>query len=186
MSLLLSQAVLWPVLVPLGAAMLCVALWGRTRAQQAVSLTGLTALLGSSVLLLQRVIAEGTQAVQFGSWPAPFGIGFAADRLGAVMVLVSALLAFAVGVYGLAGVRRAQARAGFQPLFLAMLAAVNGAFLTADIFNLYVWFELMLITSTGLLLLDRSSAQLDGGLRHLVLHLFGTNLFYMGISLRHR
>src|SRR5690625_351357 len=183
MSLLLSQAVLWPVLVPLGAAMLCVVLWGRNRAQQAVSLAGLAVLLASSVLLLTRVIDSGVQAVQFGSWPAPFGIGFAVDRLGAVMVLVSAALAFATGVYGLAGVRRAQARAGFQPLFLAMLAAVNGAFLTADIFNLYVWFELMLITSTGLLLLDRSSAQLDGGLRYLVLNLFGTILFLMGVGL---
>lgn len=183
MSIITEQAILWPVIVPLGAAMLAVAFWGRRRAQELISLTGLLGLLASAVLLLLSVSSGGVLTAQFGNWPAPFGIGFAADMLSSVMVLVTALLSLAVGVFGLAGVRDSQARGGFQPLFLGMIAAVNGAFLTADIFNLYVWFELMLMTSTGLVLLDRSRAQLDGAVRYLVLNLFATTLFLVGVAL---
>src|SRR5690554_6933695 len=124
----MEQAVLWPVLVPLAAAMLSVALHGRLRAQQLLGMAGLLGLLAAAILLMLRVLDAGLQTIQFGNWDVPFGIGFAADRLGSVLVLVTAVLALAVGIYGLAGVRRSQARAGFQPLFLTMVAAVNGAF----------------------------------------------------------
>ena len=183
MSMLLEQAVLIPVLLPLAAAMLTVALWGRLRTQKITGLTAIVLLLASAGLLLNQVVTEGIQTVQFGGWDAPFGIGFAADRLGSIMVLVNSLLAVAVAIFGLAGVSRTQAHGGFQPLFLGMIGAINGAFLTADIFNLYVWFEIMLITSVGLLLLDRSRAQLDGAMRYLVLNLFGTVLFLIAVAM---
>ena len=183
MSTLLDQAVLIPVLLPLAAAMLTVALWGRLRAQKITGMVAVVLLLAGAGLLLGQVITEGIQTVQFGGWEAPFGIGFAADRLGSIMVLVNSFLALAVAIFGLAGVTRSQSHGGFQPLFLGMIAAINGAFLTADIFNLYVWFEIMLITSVGLLLLDRSRAQLDGAMRYLVLNLFGTVLFLTAVAM---
>lgn len=182
MAFVTSQALLWPVVVPLTAAAVCALLWTRPSAQRAVSVAALVAMALASFVLLNEVVRHDYLIVTFGGWPAPFGITFVADRLGAVMVTVTGVLAFAVGVFGLGEIRRRQEHAGFYPLVLGMLASVNGAFLTGDIFNLYVWFEIMLITAMGLLVLDRTRAQLDGALKYAVLNLFGTLLLLLAIA----
>ncbi|MDQ0317486.1 proton-conducting transporter transmembrane domain-containing protein [Amorphus orientalis] len=172
-----------PVLIPLAAATLCTIVWGSTRLQAAVTIAAAAALLVVSALLVVRV-ADGTILVtRFGDWAAPFAIAFAADRLGAAMVLVTGLLGLAVAVYALADVRRIAALSGFYPLYNGLLAGVAGAFLTADLFNLYVWFEVMLIASFGLLVLNKTREQLDGGLKYLALNMLGTLFFLAAIAL---
>ncbi len=183
MGWLSDQLLLWPVLVPLLAAALCAVLWTRPRAQRYVSLAATLVMAAASFALLAEVARGGLLSMTFGGWPVPFGISFAADRLGAVMVTITGVLAVAVGVYGLAEVRRRQERAGFHPLLLGMLASVNGAFLTGDVFNLYVWFEIMLITAMGLLVVDRTRAQLDGTIKYAVLNLLSTLLLLLAIAL---
>ncbi len=183
MEFVRSQAALWPVVVPLATAALLALLWLWPRAQRAVSLLGLAATAAAAVLLLSEVLAGGVQVLEFGGWRPPFGIAFAADRLGASLVLVSGTLGVAVGLYGLAGVGVRRTRAGYHVLLHGLLAAVNGAFLTADIFNLYVWFEIMLITAMGLLALDRTKAQVDGTVRYAVLNLLSTLLFLFAVAL---
>lgn len=182
MSFLLAHAVLWPVAIPVCAAALCGLLWLSPRAQRAASIIGLVLMAAASVLLLAVVSEAGAVAIAFGDWPPPFGIGFVADRFGAAMVAITGVLALAAGVFGLAEIRRRQEHAGFHPLLHGMLAAVNGAFLTGDIFNLYVWFEIMLITAMGLLVIDRTRAQLDGTLKYAVLNLFGTLMFLLAVA----
>jgi len=184
MSTFLSeQAALLPVALPLLSAALIALLWAWPTAQPAVSMLGLLAMGAAALNLLLVVLAGGLQVIEFGGWPAPFGISFAADRLGAALVLISGLLGVAVGVYGLASVSRRQAKAGYYVLLHGLLAAVNGAFLTADLFNLYVWFEIMLITAMGLLAMDRSRAQVDGTIRYAVLNLLSTLLFLLAVAL---
>lgn len=183
MAFLQSQALLWPVLIPITTAALCTLLWNHTRAQRVVHVAGLAFMLAASLLLLAQVRHGGTLAVTFGGWAPPFGISFAADLLSAAMVAITGILAMATGVYGFADVRRRQEQGGFYPLLHGMLAAVNGAFLTADIFNLYVWFEIMLITAMGLLAIDRTRAQLDGVLRYAVLNLLSTLVFLLAIAI---
>ncbi|RIX97737.1 Na+/H+ antiporter subunit D [Aureimonas flava] len=182
-AVLLANAVLWPVAVPLVTAALCAALWRHVGAQRLVSRFGTLALLCVSLFLLWRVVAAGTQAIQFGSWAAPFGVTFAADRLGAAMAAITGLMAVSVMIFGLADIRRREEAAGFHVLFHGMLTGVNGAFLTGDIFNLYVWFEIMLITAMGLLAIRRTRAQLDGTLKYAVLNLFSTLLFLLAVAL---
>jgi len=92
-------------------------------------------------------------------------------------------VALAVAVFARADIRSRRRRAGFDPLFLAMLAAVNGAFLTGDIFNLYVWFELMLVTALGLVTLDRKRAQIDGAFRYAAMSMMGATFILVGIGL---
>jgi multicomponent Na+:H+ antiporter subunit D len=174
---------LWPVLVPIAMAALTACCWRSPRLQRELGLLGLVVLFGVSLRLLWRVLEDGVVAKQFGSWAAPFGIGFVADPLSAALVAVTGLLGLAVGIFALATIGERQERAGFHPLFHGLLAGVNGAFLTGDIFNLYVWFEVMLITSLGLLVLGRTRAQIDGAIRYGALNLFGTILFLIAIAL---
>ncbi len=183
MNLILSQALLWPVILPLAASALCAMFWHRPDIQRWVSLLSLVLMLVSSLLLLVRVETIGTQMIAFGGWPVPFGIVFVADRLGAAMAAITAVLALSIAIFGLADIRRRQEHSGFHPLYLGMIAAVAGAFLTGDIFNLYVWFEIMLITAMGLLAIDRSRAQLDGTIKYAVLNLMGTLLFLLAVGI---
>jgi multicomponent Na+:H+ antiporter subunit D len=103
--------------------------------------------------------------------------------LGGALCATSGIVAFAVAIFARADVRERRRRAGFDPLFLGLVAAVNGAFLTGDIFNLYVWFELMLVTALGLMTLDRRRAQLDGALRYAAMSMIGATLMLVGIGL---
>ncbi len=182
-GLLLEQAAMLPVALPLLTAALTALLWSWPRAQRAVSLMGLVLTAAAGVSLLLRVLDTGIQVIEFGGWAPPFGISFAADRLSAVLVLISGVLGVAVGLYGLVSVGDRQARAGYYVLLHGLLAAVNGAFLTGDLFNLYVWFEIMLITAMGLLALNRTRAQIDGTIRYAVLNLLSTLLFLLAVAL---
>jgi multicomponent Na+:H+ antiporter subunit D len=121
--------------------------------------------------------------MNFGGWGAPFGVTFVADQLAAALCTVAGIVALAVTVFARADIRARRRRAGFDPLFLAMLAAVNGAFLTGDIFNLYVWFELMLITAIGLVTIDRRRAQIDGAFRYAAMSMMGATFILIGIAL---
>ena len=82
-----------------------------------------------------------------GGWPAPFGITLVADLLSAVMVVITAVTGLAVAVYALADIDARREALGYHTLFQVLLAGVCGAFVTGDLFNLYVWFEVMLIAS---------------------------------------
>ncbi|MEM6711132.1 MAG: Na+/H+ antiporter subunit D [Pseudomonadota bacterium] len=174
---------IWPVLIPLTLAALTACLWRSTEAQKIVGMIGLAFILGSAVMLVQAVLRYDVLAVEFGGWEVPFGISFVADRLAAALVMITSVLALCVGIFSLRDIRQLHVKAGFYPLFFGMIAGVNGAFLTGDIFNLYVWFEVMLITSMGLLVLGRTKEQIDGAVKYALLNLFGTVLFLMAVGL---
>ena len=180
---LTAHAALWPLIVPVVGVAITTCLWNHPRAQRAAARATIALLLGAALLLLATVIRDGVQVIRFGGWAAPFGIVFAVDALGAAMVAITGVLAAATMLFGVADIRRREEQAGFYPLFLGMLAGVDGAFLTGDVFNLYVWFEVMLITSVGLLVIGRSKAQIDGALRYAVLNLFSTLFFLTGVAL---
>jgi multicomponent Na+:H+ antiporter subunit D len=173
----------FPVLVPLTIAALTACLWKNHAAQKLVSMVGLGVLVICSALLVMAVLDYDILAATFGSWDVPFGISFVADRLAAALVMITAILALCVGVFSLRDMRQIHIRGGFYPLYFGMIAGVNGAFLTGDIFNLYVWFEVMLICSLGLLVIGRTKAQIDGAVKYALLNLFGTVLFLMAVGL---
>jgi len=174
---------LLPILVPLAAACLCAVAWVRPDIQRQIGLISAILLFGASLWLLVEVLEAGVLAAQLGDWRAPFGITFVADLLSAIMVMVSGTLNLAVMIFARRDVSEAEEHAGFHPLMQGLLVGVNGAFLTGDIFNLYVWFEVMLITSFGLLTLGRTRSQLDAGVKYVSLNLIGTLLFLLGIGI---
>lgn len=171
-----------PVAVPLCTLALCALLTRFPLAQRITSVAGSFALLGAAVALFCAVFDGTILATQFGNWVAPFGISFVADLLGAVMVLITAVMAVAVSIYALADGAAERERAFFHPLYHGLLLGVTGAFLTGDIFNLYVWFEIMLISSFGLLVVGGTRAQLDAGIKYVTLNLVATTLFLMAVG----
>ncbi|MBS28777.1 MAG: Na+/H+ antiporter subunit D [Alphaproteobacteria bacterium] len=183
MSDMAAWLLVWPVAIPLIGSALAIALWGRPNAQSAIGLIAITLQLVASLALLGHVWTNGPIAMSMGGWPAPFGIALAADTLGAGLTVAASAVALAILVYGLADTNIEQRRAGIIPLLLALMMGVAGAFLTADIFNLYVWFEVTLISSFGLMVLGGRREQLDGAVKYAFLNLLATTLLLIAIAL---
>jgi len=172
-----------PVLVPLGTAALCLLAWGRPVLQRALSVAGAVGLLGAALALFARVAGGAVAATQVGAWPAPFGISVVADVLAGLMVLLTASMGLAVLVYSLATIDPERERGGFHVLYHVLLMGVCGAFLTGDVFNLYVWFEVLLISSFVLMVLGGERAQLDGGIKYVTLNLVSSMLFLVAAGM---
>jgi len=174
--------VILPVALCLGLGAVLLMLRERTALQARLALAGLALLVALDALLLWQVAREGPLTMAMGRWLPPFGIAFTVDLLGAAMALASAVAAFAAALYALADISESERRYGFFPFLLMMMAGVSGAFLTGDLFNLYVWFEVLLISSFGLLILGSRREQIDGGMKYAVLNLIGTTLFLIAIG----
>ena len=172
-----------PILLPLAASVAALAAFRHVRAQEAAGLAGPVGLLASGVALLVVVDSDGVQATQVGDWPAPFGITLVADRFSAIMVVLAGIVGTAAAVFSVASVDRTRTVFGYYTLTNVLLAGVAGAFLTGDLFNLYVWFEVLLIASFVLLALGGSRAQTAGAIKYVALNLVGSLLFLAGTGL---
>jgi multicomponent Na+:H+ antiporter subunit D len=179
----MNAMIVFPILIPLTTAVACLLFWRRHSVQRILTVAGMGLLLAASIGLLSSVSREGIQATQMGSWPAPFGITLVADLLSAVMVLLGALMGFAVAVYSLASMDRPRESHGYYPLLNLLLAGVGGAFLTGDMFNLFVWFEVMLIASFVLIALGGERAQLEGATKYVTLNLVSSSLFLAAVGI---
>ena len=183
---LMPHLLVAPILLPMLTAALMLLL-GR-RMPQSQRLLGVlsTALgLGIAIALLAWVKESGgTGAVGVylpGNWPVPFGIVIAADRLTAMMLLITAIVASASLLFSAAGWDKAGVH--FHPLFQLQLMGLNGAFLTADLFNLFVFFEIMLTASYGLLLHGSGWPRVRSGLHYVALNLMASLMFLLGAAL---
>lgn len=170
-----------PVILPMLTATLLLVVNDR-RLQRWVSVTSLVALLGIEVFL-GIIVSDGTVLVhRLGNWPAPFGIVLLADRLAVTMLLLGTITSLAVILYDVADPDRELRRLPFQPLFHFLLMGLNGAFVTGDLFNLFVFFEVLLIASYALVTLGASPRQLRAGFQFVVLNLVSSALFLFGIG----
>ncbi|MCC4263382.1 Na+/H+ antiporter subunit D [Oceanimonas baumannii] len=179
----MKPEVIIPILIPMLAGALCLTCWRWRNVQRWISVLSGAGLLVSSVVLMQKVLTDGIQVAYMGSWPAPYGISLVADLLSAIMVVVTGIIGLAVAVYSLATMSRNHEAFGYYPLLHLMLAGVVGAFLTGDIFNLYVWFEILLIASFGLMILGGERAQMEGAIKYVTLNLISSAMFLTAVGL---
>ncbi|MGE3712275.1 MAG: monovalent cation/H+ antiporter subunit D [Hyphomicrobiaceae bacterium] len=175
-----------PVVLPLAAGAIMLALGGEQRrnVNAALNVASTFALVAISIALLRAADAVPTGVAgvyRLGDWPAPFAIVLVADRLATLMLLLSSLLAASALIFSLARWHRAGVL--FHPLFQFLLVGINGAFLTGDLFNLFVFFEVMLAASYGLALHGSGSARVMAGLHYIVVNLAASLLFLVGVSL---
>lgn len=173
-----------PVLLPLLAAAVAIVLRRRPRRSEALT-TGTFALtLLLSLALLARAADGGQLAVSvFGGWPVGFGVSFTARMPGVALVVVTLLIALAVAIYSHASIGGRRRLAGHDAFMLVMVGAVNGAFLTGDLFNLYVWFELALLAALGLISIDRRQMQVGAAMRYATFGIVGASAILAGIGI---
>lgn len=161
----------------------CVALYRYPRAQTMVTALALLSAWAAALVLLLTVTRHGPVALFVGNWPAPYGITFVADRLSTLMTTTALTVTLCVFAYATFSVDQASIRHGFYPAMLAMTGGVCGAFLTGDLFNLYVWFEVLLMGSFALIALGGGRKQLEGALKYVALNLVSSALFLAGAGI---
>lgn len=167
-----------PVLLPLFAG--CALLLVGERLQRGLSLLATLALLPLAAVLLQQADSGVVQFYALGNWQPPFGIILVLDRLSALMIAATALLASLSLIYALRGDDKRGKR--FHPLFQFQLLGLNGAFLTGDLFNLFVFFEILLIASYALLLHGGGAGRVRAGVHYVVLNLVGSAFFLIAVG----
>ncbi len=188
MNMWLEHLPVVPVIAPLfaGAIMLLVPESRRSRAGLAVAAV-LTQLATALVLLylttdaVLEIWPQGIGVYSIGKWPAPFGIVLVVDRLAALMLVLTATVALAALVYSLA--RWDRVGVNFHPLFQLLLMGLNGAFLTGDLFNLFVFVEVLLAASYGLLLHGSGAPRVKAGMHYIIVNLVASLLFLIGVAL---
>ncbi|MEX0884554.1 MAG: Na+/H+ antiporter subunit D, partial [Cyclobacteriaceae bacterium] len=158
-----------PVIFQLFIAVVLMFCWNRKNLQKLVSVIGSLLALIISIVLFVTVSQDGIQTMQAGNWEAPFGITFVADTFSAMLVLLTAISGLAVSVYSVGSVRNARIKFGYFPILHFLLMGLCGAFLTGDIFNLYVWFEIIIISSFVLITLGGEKAQLEGAIKYVAM-----------------
>lgn len=171
-----------PVVVPLLTALATALLHRRRSLQEVASFIGIATLLAAAIALVVLTAGGAVPAVSFGGWQSPFGIEFRIDRLGAVMILLTALMGSASLLFLLSDADTAPHHRLLLPLLHGMLAGVGGAFATNDLFNLYVWFEVMLMGTLGLFALGGRLDQLDATLKYFAVNLVGTLLLVVAVA----
>jgi len=179
----MSWVLVLPIIIPMTTAVFAFMARGAPRTEKMVSVGGAAALFAVSVWLIAEVWSNGILTAQMGNWPAPFGISLVADHLGAVMVFITGLTGLVIAVYALATIDAGRERFAFHTFYHVLLGGVCGAFLTGDLFNLYVWFEVMLIASFALIVLGGEKPQIDGAVKYLAINLVSTILFLAAIGL---
>jgi len=172
-----------PILIPLMSGAVSLVFWRSRLMQRLVAVGGTAGLLITALWLLASVNREGILVMHMGNWAAPFGISLVADLLGAIMVVLTGIIGLAVAIYSLATAGRGHEAYGYFPLMHLLLAGVAGAFLTGDIFNLYVWFEVMLVASFALLILGSEKAQMEGAIKYVTLNLLSSVIFLIAVGL---
>ena len=172
-----------PVLVPMATAITTLLALRRERAQRWLGLAGSVAQLVAGGALLRAVERGGIQSVQLGGWPAPYGITFVVDLFSALMVVLSGVLAVVTSIYAMSDIDIRRRAHGFYPLMHMLLMGTNGVFVTGDLFNLYVWFEVTLIASFALLVLGNERPQMQGAIKYVALNLVSSALFLTGLGI---
>ena len=177
----MNHALILPVLLPMFVgSVLLFAPRLRLAVQRSLSLVSTLLLLLISVYLLGVADQGALHSYAVGNWQAPFGIILLLDRLSAMLLLVTAVLALFALIYA---VRGDDARGkNFHSLFQFQLMGINGAFLTGDLFNLFVFFEILLIASYALLLHGGGAERVRAGIHYVVLNLLGSSLFLLAVG----
>lgn len=171
-----------PILLPaVIAAITVIRIVRTTRLAAILSLASSSALVAVAIALFAEASDGVIRVYRLGDWPAPFGIVLMLDRLSTMMVLLTNVLALCVLVHAV--ITRLDRRGWhFHPMFQFQLLGLNGAFLTGDLFNLFVFFEVLLIASYGLILHGQGAARLQAGVQYVVVNLVGSTLFLIALG----
>ena len=172
-----------PFIIPLAGAALSIVLGWSRAIQRVISVSALAATLGVSIVLLVEADDQGFVVHDAGGWTAEIGISLVVDRLAGLMLVVSSLVLLAVMVFAIGEAEEEQRRVGFHPIYLVLAAGVMASFVTADLFNLFVAFEMMLAASYVLITLGGRPDQVRSGMSYVVISLVASTVFITVLAL---
>lgn len=174
--------IILPLVISITAGTVLMIFWRNINAQKTGSIIFSSLNLISSIWLFLSVWHNGIIVVQSGNWKAPIGISFVADQFAATLIMTSAIAALALSIYSGATLRDERLRHGFFPVFHMLIGGVQGAFLTGDIFNLFVFFEVIILSSFVILSLGGKKRQMEGAIKYVSLNVLASSLFLIGIG----
>ncbi|WP_316817721.1 proton-conducting transporter membrane subunit [Pedobacter nyackensis] len=180
---MIDNQIIATVIIHLFTALLQLAFWRKTVTQRVLSIAGSFIGFLFSIHLFFKVLNGGILTMNAANWEAPFGIVFVADLFSITMVLLTSIAALAISLFSAEGVGRARMLYGYFPIFHFLIMGLNGAFLTGDIFNLYVWFEVVIISSFVLLTLGGRKSQLEGAVKYMAMNILASTFFLTGIGI---
>jgi multicomponent Na+:H+ antiporter subunit D len=172
-----------PTLLSLVLALLCLGFRKKLPIVRGLSILGSFLIFMMALVLFLWILESGPQRLQMGAWQAPYGIAFSVDTLSAILILVGSLIGFVGTIASQAVLNAKQELRGFHVLYHLLMMGVYGAFSTGDLFNLYVWFEILLVSSFVLIAISREQHSLGGDFKYAVLSILGSFLFLFGIAL---
>lgn len=180
---MIDNHILAPIFVQLFTAIIQLICWRKTLTQRYLSVGGSLIGLMVAFRLFSRVYEGGILTLNAANWDAPFGIVFVADLLSVTLVLLTSIACFAVSIFSSVGLSRQRMLYGYFPIFHFLIMGLHGAFLTGDIFNLYVYFEVIIISSFVLMTLGGRKAQLEGAVKYMAMNILASMFFLTGIGI---
>lgn len=180
---MIDNHILTIIFIQLITAVCQLFVWTKTVTQRFLSVGGSFLGLVVAVRLFEQVYSDGTLILNASNWESPFGIVFVADQLAVTMVLLTSIAGFAVSMFSSTGLSKQRMRFGYFPIFHFLIMGLIGAFLTGDIFNLYVWFEVVIISSFVLMTLGGRKAQLEGAIKYMAINILASTFFLTGIGI---
>jgi multicomponent Na+:H+ antiporter subunit D len=178
----MNNLVILPILLPLVTAVTLIFMKNNILLQRWFSGLSSIAAVIVSVMLIQTVFTEGIQVLYIGGWEAPFGITLVADQFACLLVLASALIGFLTILYSFRLIGKGREKYFYYPAVQFLIAGVSGAFLTGDLFNLFVFFEVLLMASYVLIVLGGTKIQLRESLKYIVVNIVSSALFVIGVG----
>jgi multicomponent Na+:H+ antiporter subunit D len=178
-----TAALTLPFAIPLVGAAVALIAWRSITAQRVAAVGAVTGALAAAAVLFVRVERDGPGVADVGGWPAPIGITLVADLFSALMLVIGLITILAVLVFAIAHPTTDDDTPVFHPAYLVLTAGVSLAFLTGDLFNLFVAFEIMLVSSYVLITLGGRRDQVRAGMTYVVINLLASSLFVTAIAL---
>lgn len=178
----MNNLVVMPLVVPIMIGIVLVFLKNHIRVQRALSLITMLSLIFISIVLLENIQASGIMRLDFGGWLPPYGISFVADSFAILLVLIASIVTLICLIYAYSSIGERHEKMYFYPFVLFMIAGVNGSFMTGDIFNLFVCFEVMLLASYALIALGGNKKQLRESLKYVLINVLASWFFLVALA----
>lgn len=178
----MNNIIVLPMIIPLLSGIILTFFRTYIRMQRWISFIAMLSTAGISYYILHVIQRKGILRLDFGGWKPPFGILFVADSFAMLLVLTTSVVTAICLLYAFSSTEKAREHMYFYPFVLFLIAGVNGSFLTGDIFNLFVCFEVMLISSYVLITLGGKKAQLRESLKYVAINVFSSWLFLVAIA----
>lgn len=173
---------LLPIILPFFFAIVLLFFRDNVRTQRTITLFGLAVSFVAAIVLMVRVKTDGIQALTLGSWPAPFGISMVSDMISVLLVTTSIVITFFVVMYSFSTIGVEREKHYYYPSVLFMLTGVNGAFTTGDIFNMFVFFEVLLMASYVLIVLGGEKKQLRESIKYILVNVISSAFFVVAVA----